>query len=440
MPLPVVAVRNWLRGAAVEVADIEGPTGQAKSSGQGRKALRWCGPEAEGSRVLGPDELRPGDTLVVPSEYGGADAFGWNPESGEPVADVGDLCVNDMANAAPGDGAKLIRLRLHRGFEAGLVPSPTPDEQPRSLPGLVQEVRGLLEQGEDADASVEELLAFLVSRPPAAALQRAVVGQLAAAKTKVAAYPAGVVLAARVRPGFFRPGARSSESEDDSTDVDDASSLRAGADAPAAVELGGHADGVVRWAKLFAAKLGVDEDFLAVLAKAAHLHDVGKADWRFQFLLYGDEPGETLLAKSGREWHAGREDKVRQRAGLPRGFRHEFVSVALVRNHAGQLLGGLTGQQRGLVEYLVGTHHGRGRPFVPVIEDREPEQVSLQWGGHPLSADSDHGLWRLDSGWADSFWGLVRRYGYWGLAYLEALLRLADAACSAEEQRQGRKS
>jgi CRISPR-associated endonuclease/helicase Cas3 len=53
--------------------------------------------------------------------------------------------------------------------------------------------------------------------------------------------------------------------------------------------------------------------------------------------------------------------------------------------------------------------------------------------GHPIEARSDHGLERVESGWVDLFWRLVRRYGYWGLAYLEALLRQADRVRSQEE-------
>jgi CRISPR-associated endonuclease/helicase Cas3 len=439
MPLPLVAVQNWLReGAPAEVADIEGIAGQTEAIGGGRLALRWFGPEAEGSRRVTANKVRPGDTLVVPSEYGGVDAFGWDPQSQDRVPDVGDLCINDMANAAPDDGGKrLIRLRLYEGFESELVPPPADEQRP---PGeLVHELKALVEQGEGVNSTVEGLLTALTTRPPTSPLLEAAVRQMAA-EVRVTTYPAGVVLSARVRPGFFRSGAETPDSEDDSTDVDDTSSLRAGMQPPATVTLEEHTDGVVRWVEAFASKLGVGNGYLTVLERAAHLHDIGKADWRFQYLLYGDEPGEILLAKSGRDWNANQQAAVHKRAGLPNGFRHEFVSVALVRNHTKQLLADLTEDQRRLVDYLVGTHHGRGRPFVPVIEDSTPESVTLTWQGHLLSAGSEHALWRLDSGWADQFWELVRSYGYWGLAYLEALLRLADSARSAEEQRQGGES
>jgi CRISPR-associated endonuclease/helicase Cas3 len=46
--------------------------------------------------------------------------------------------------------------------------------------------------------------------------------------------------------------------------------------------------------------------------------------------------------------------------------------------------------------------------------------------GHKLAGTTCTGLERLDSGVAERFWKLTRKYGWWGLAYLEAIFRLAD--------------
>jgi CRISPR-associated endonuclease/helicase Cas3 len=313
------------------------------------------------------------------------------------------------------------------------------EDTARLLGQRVEALRGLVQAGEDYDAALAELMEALPAGLASDPLTAAVAREMAKAETDVTVYPAGVVLTARVRPGFFRPeGATLHEPEevvDDASDADDTTSLRAGALPPVPVTLEKHSEGVARRAACFAEALGLDRGLAEALVRAAQLHDLGKADRRFQALLYGDEPGEALLAKSGRDLDRSRQEAVRIHAGLPRGFRHELVSVALLRKHRGELLGGLDEEQAALAEYLVGTHHGRGRPFMPVIEEAG-EEVSLDWDGRPLSASPDHGLYRLEAGWAGCFWHLLRRHGPWGLAYLEALLRLADGARSAEEQQE----
>jgi CRISPR-associated endonuclease/helicase Cas3 len=379
--------------------------------------LLWRGPESEATRVVGAGEIRPGDTIVVPSEYGGADEFGWAPLSTEPVSDVGDLCVNDMANSAPA-GRRLIRVRLHPTFINHM------EEGERPLGGMVSVVRELAEQGESSEEALDELLAALTSRSLPDPLTVAAITEMGRVKSRVTVYPSGIVLTARVRAGFYRPQAVREGPPDDS-EADDISSQQ-----PKQVSLEHHTQGVVRWTESFTSSLGLESECAAALAQAAQFHDIGKADWRFQYLLHGDVPGDTLLAKSGRDFDARQNEGVRRLSGLPRRFRHEFVSVALLRNHRER---GTEAPAR-LVEYLVGTHHGRGRPFVPVTAETEPEEVVVHWDRRTFSASSDHRLWHLEGGWTDDFWTLVRRYGYWGLAYLETILRLADAARSAEEQ------
>jgi hypothetical protein len=264
-----------------------------------------------------------------------------------------------MANTAPDDGSeRLIRIRLYEGFEGWV--------------GQVNEVRQLVTAGEDYDLALAELLGTLAERPLTIPLLTSVLQRLCAGKPRVTAYPGGLILSGRTRPGFHLDTSTPVEGDgdteqEDSTDEDESSSLRGGTLAPARVELADHTSGVVRWVEAFASGLGLDEALRAALSRAADLHDIGKADWRFQYLLYGDEPGEVLLAKSGREPSPAQREKIRRRARLPKGFRHEFMSVALLRAHA----------SGDLVEHLVGTHHGRGRPFVPVIAEDGTEDVAI---------------------------------------------------------------
>lgn len=207
------------------------------------------------------------------------------------------------------------------------------------------------------------------------------------------------------------------------------------------VELDVHLRGVERWARSMATACGLPDALVEDLARAARWHDLGKADPRFQVMLHGGDDihaaAGPLLAKSSHPGDRETRRRAAQRARLPNGFRHEMASVALLTScpDGRTLLDGA--HDKDLVLHLIASHHGHARPFAPPEDHQgQPEfTIQVETDGRVLTASGDHGMDAIDSGVADRFWRLQRRYGWWGLAWLEALLRLADHRESEAESR-----
>jgi len=184
--------------------------------------------------------------------------------------------------------------------------------------------------------------------------------------------------------------------------------------------------------------------FREVLLSAAAVHDWGKVDPRFQALLRGTTPfaamaSEVFLAKSRAiaSTFAARA-AAKQRAELPKGFRHEMLSVQMAENPLGSAFLPANTTHRALALYLVATHHGYGRPFAPLSDDDVPPTVRLSTSGKVVVVTTaerlEHPAHLLDSGIAERFWLMNRTYGWWGAAFLETVLRLADQTASANPQ------
>jgi CRISPR-associated endonuclease/helicase Cas3 len=164
------------------------------------------------------------------------------------------------------------------------------------------------------------------------------------------------------------------------------------------------------------------------IIEAAQRHDWGKQDERFQFIL-SPKPALLPLAKSD-PISRSEYRRRRKQSGFPEGARHEFASVMLAEEY------GEWAEccDRELALYLIGSHHGHGRPFPPVWRD-DGYTIRAEIGGRQVAVKDVHRIGHLTSPWADRYAALSRKYGWWGLAYLETMLRRADCVRSREEER-----
>ena len=177
----------------------------------------------------------------------------------------------------------------------------------------------------------------------------------------------------------------------------------------APVEWQKHTDEVVEHTQKIVQTLNLSEDFQKALVLAAKFHDLGKRREVWQRRIGNPKP-EVWYAKSGR-------DPAWKPRDICRDYRHEFGSLRDAELE--DELKKLGADEHDLVLHLIAAHHGRARPHFPKEEAFDPV------GSTP--ADSEAIAIEVPRRFAR----LQRRFGRWGLAYLESLLRAADYAASA---------
>ena len=436
LPVPISRFRRWLAGENSEdlSADVEHvivetgsvPAEQAVDLSAARKVVRWRGAQTHARDITwDAADIRPGDVVVIPTTHPGAPSqLGDLPLAGTETPDVLDIGdqAHRMARAKP-------ILRLH---EALVRVWPDSVSAKSAALSLLEDLKlQHEEEPEEIAAGMRDLLAELATadvpagwdwlRHAAEELRAefASTGRLLREYRMVGGR--NLVLAGRRRIK------RLAQEADVFSDEDDASASGTSHANGQPVLLRTHLPGVEEFARRHAVGCGLSDDLVEAIARAGLLHDLGKADPRFQSLLRGGSPwmaGEPW-AKSARmpKTPAGRR-RAREIAQYPEGGRHELLSVRLAESAPALLPE--DEELRELVLHLVASHHGHCRPFAPVVFDAEAPCAEHELCGQRMRWSGPTGLERLDSGVADRYWRLTRRYGWWGLAWLEALLRLAD--------------
>lgn len=436
MSVPFAAARRWLRGLAEpDVFDVEGAPEVSvedewseKEKRAPRVAIAWRGPRSQVVRGDGKGDarLKPGDTIIVPASYGGISQGTWAPNATAAPVDLAEVAVLRQRGRAV--------LRLHPAVLAGLfgdggptAPSPAPrDGEELDDPRQVREWLANV-SAPPLTSEGHRLLDHLIAESRRTGRGRGVAVERIARVDDADAAEGGEVFVVRARARVRGEGG-------EVTTEDDQASFTG-----VKVTLREHMANVGDRAQRYGARSGLPASALADVRLAGRWHDAGKADPRFQRLLHGGSAFKALtepepLAKSVVQLNTPqRWREAFERSAYPRGTRHEVMSVALMEVAQGQLKGLANDWE--LVQHLVASHHGRCRPLAPWVPDEAPVDVAVTVDGVTASASSRHDMARLDSGVGERFWRLVRRYGWWGLAWLETVLRLGDHRQSEAEQK-----
>ncbi|MGA3115760.1 MAG: type I-U CRISPR-associated helicase/endonuclease Cas3 [Syntrophobacteraceae bacterium] len=165
-----------------------------------------------------------------------------------------------------------------------------------------------------------------------------------------------------------------------------------------------HKDNIKCYIESITKALRLDPWLTNALVTAALRHDNGKARPVWQW--FACNPDLTDPRAKSTKYRHGR---------TLGGYRHEFGSlmeaVMDIRDHP----------ERDLILHLIAAHHGWARPhFEPTAPDNTDNTYTTD--------DNERAFVEVSRRFAQ----LQRRFGHWGLAWLEALLRCADIAASKQ--------
>lgn len=431
LELPVSALRRWLSKPSPEAqataqstdepgtSDLESQkldaweeAGQQASSGR-RRVLRYRG--ADEASTVSASEIRPGDFVIVPADWGGCDRYGWCPSSSSGVIDVADF--------TGWRGKRTAAIRIGSVLtDAVDTLAPELFDQVESF---IAEVKDDIVNESTDDDAYRRLLADMIDGRDQQLPHERVFGRLALPRNRPELVLDEEDATAGIAGIFAASGA--SWNEDESAGGTSAATDRV------PQTLAEHQAAVERRAREFARHLDLPDVLADAVAYAAEHHDEGKQDPRFQVMLHGGDHlkariAQEPLAKSGMD-PADRAAlrRAASLSGYPEKMRHEALSMQITRAMLDQEPG--AGLDRDLVVHLVAAHHGHARPLLPAIVDRDPRKVPVVVAeGQTVLFDTAD---TVDWTGPERFFQLCERYGRWGLALLESVVRLADIWCSA---------
>lgn len=442
MAVPIAAVKSFLLGQLGiddSLADTSAKDDDAEPSSRSMDVRGVLYRGSDDSVVCrSVDQLRPGDTLVLPATAGGWNQFGFIPgtqaaTSVDPkqlsTEEVLALIRIDIADQAWLAARWKPRLRLMPALR--VLDSDLPKFLAQIRRGDIQDLpaewlRKLIEKRIGEHDGVFERLRPLLSFGDTDPIR---LGGKATPRLTERASGAGLLVSSDKR--LPADQIHHLLSDELSGELDFVETTRA----PRAIGLDVHGAAVSQRAGTIARAVGLSESLEASFRRFGWLHDLGKADPRFQTMLSGLPSRISWLtrkplAKSGRaDDSAAVRRRDRERAGLPDGFRHERASVAVCEAAS------MEGDP--LTLYLIATHHGHARPWFPPIDDPTPPPIP--WSSlKSLSLDSFNTAEHWDDAdsairWAERFWDMQNRFGFWGAAWLEAIARLSDQQVSREE-------
>ena len=418
--VPEPGSRIWPRISSDEVVSI--PVFEARNELKGADCIRVGADQTTAEQIAednnGEFVLHPGDTVVVSCKFGKLDSDGhWDPSSSRLAMDasifgnglvISDSVLANMYGAAP-ERPQAAMANLLRLVDSGIEPIDIADAAAKLCDELIEagspppfDTEEWREQWSDILQGLGEGVA---SRDP-----RQVVEEPDREVPRLRIYSAS---------GMHDGDQGVSFDEFDELSIADPVNLEA------------HGNDTARVARRLADAEGIESRTAGIIEIAARLHDIGKADDRFQNWLDPDREYSGPVAKSDiprSQW-----ERRRKASGWPRGGRHEELSRRLAHAWLAEDGHGLSDDEQKLLLHLVVAHHGRGRPLVAPVNDQTGNKVTHQIQGLEVTACAD--LSEVDWDQPARFAALNNRYGCWGLALLEAVVRQADHLVSREAQK-----